>query len=93
MEVEREFKRNFIRLSDQQFDKFILDVAQRQRFNSTDDFYAAIGYGGISLNKMMPHIKDEYVKEFKQPEPVEGRYQDNEALAEEAHKEPGRRSY
>lgn len=71
MEVEREFKRNFIRLSDQQFDKFILDVAQRQRFNSTDDFYAAIGYGGISLNKMMPHIKDEYVKEFKQPKPVE----------------------
>lgn len=71
MEVEREFKRNFIRLSDQQFDKFILDVAQRQRFNSADDFYAAIGYGGISLNKMMPHIKDEYVKEFKQPEPVE----------------------
>ena len=71
MEVEREFKRNFIRLSDQQFDKFILDVAQRQRFNSTDDFYAAIGYGGISLNKMMPHIKDEYVKEFKLPEPVE----------------------
>lgn len=71
MEVEREFKRNFIRLSDQQFDKFIFDVAQRQRFNSTDDFYAAIGYGGISLNKMMPHIKDEYVKEFKQPEPVE----------------------
>ena len=71
MEVEREFKRNFIRLSDQQFDKFILDVAQRQRFNSADDFYAAIGYGGISLNKMMPHIKDAYVKEFKQPEPVE----------------------
>lgn len=71
MEVEREFKRNFIRLNDQQFEKFILEVAQRQRFNSADDFYAAIGYGGISLNKMMPHIKDEYVKEFKQPEPVE----------------------
>ena len=71
MEVEREFKRNFIKLNDQQFDKFILEVAQRQRFNSADDFYAAIGYGGISLNKMMPHIKDEYVKEFKQTEPAE----------------------
>ena len=71
MEVEREFKRNFIRLNDQQFDKFILEIAQRQRFNSAEDFFAAIGYGGISLNKMMPHIKDEYVKEFKQPEPVE----------------------
>lgn len=71
MEVEREFKRNFIRLNDQQFDKFILDVAQRQRFNSADDFFAAIGYGGVSINKMMPHIKDEYVKEFKQTEPAE----------------------
>lgn len=71
MEVEREFKRNFIRINDQQFDKFILEIAQRQRFNSAEDFFAAIGYGGISLNKMMPHIKDEYVKEFKQSEPVE----------------------
>lgn len=71
MEVEREFKRNFIRINDQQFDKFILEIAQHQRFNSAEDFFAAIGYGGISLNKMMPHIKDEYVKEFKQPEPVE----------------------
>lgn len=71
MEVEREFKRNFIRLNDQQFDKFILEVAQRQRFNSADDFYAAIGYGGVSINKMMPHIKDEYVKEFKQTELTE----------------------
>lgn len=71
MEVEREFKRNFIRLDDKQFDKFVLEIAQKQRFNSAEDFFAAIGYGGISLNKMMPHIKDEYVKEFKQPEPVE----------------------
>lgn len=71
MEVEREFKRNFIRLTDQQFDKFILEIAQKQRFNSADDLFAAIGYGGISLNKMMPHVKDEYVKEFKQPEPIE----------------------
>ncbi len=71
MEVEREFKRNFIRLNDRELEKFLFEIAQRQRFNSIDDFYAAIGYGGISLNKMMPHIKDEYVKEFKQPESVE----------------------
>lgn len=71
MEVEREFKRNFIRLSEKELEKFIFGIAQRQRLGSVDDFYAAIGYGGISLNKMMPHIKDEYVKEYKQPEPVE----------------------
>ncbi len=68
LEVEREFRRNFIRLSDADFDRFITMIAQRQRFTTPEDFFAAIGYGGVSLNKMMPHIKDEYVKMFKQPE-------------------------
>lgn len=68
LEVEREFRRNFIRLSDDDYEKFIMMIAQRQRFTTADEFYAAIGYGGVSLNKMMPHIKDEYIKAFKQPE-------------------------
>ena len=68
LEVEREFKRNFIRLNDDDLEKFVLIIAQRQRFADTDEFYAAIGYGGVSINKMMPHIKDEYVRMFKQPE-------------------------
>ncbi len=68
LEIEREFRRNFIRLSDSDFEKFITLIAQRQRFTTPDEFYAAIGYGGVSLNKMMPHIKDEYVKMFRQPE-------------------------
>lgn len=71
LEVEREFRRNFIRLSDEDMEKFVLTIAQRQRIQSTDDFYAAIGYGGISINKMMPHIKDEYVKTFRQEEQKE----------------------
>jgi GTP pyrophosphokinase len=32
---------------------------------SVDDLYAAIGYGGISLIRLMPHIKDEYNKNYK----------------------------
>lgn len=68
LEIEREFRRNFIRLNDDDYEKFITMIAQRQRFTSAEEFYAAIGYGGVSLNKMMPHIKDEYVKVFKQPE-------------------------
>ena len=68
LEIEREFRRNFIRLNDDDYEKFITMIAQRQRFTSAEEFYAAIGYGGVSLNKMMPHIKDEYVKAFKQPE-------------------------
>ena len=68
LEVEREFRRNYIRLSDNDFEKFVYMIAQRQRFATIEDFFAAIGYGGVSLNKMMPHIKDEYVKMFRQPE-------------------------
>ena len=71
LEVEREFRRNYIRLNDSDFDKFVFAIAQRQRFATTDDFYAAIGYGGASINRMMPHIKDEYVKMFRQEEEPE----------------------
>lgn len=71
LEVEREFKRNFIRLSDEEFDAFVAVLAQKQRFSTVDDFYAAIGFGGLSLNKMMPHIKDEYNKRYKRHESEE----------------------
>ncbi len=67
-EVEREFKRNFIHLEDEAYDEFVLEIAQRQKFASIDDFYAAIGYGGFSLTRMMPHIKDEYVKQYVKTE-------------------------
>lgn len=68
LEVEREFRRNFIRLNDDELEKFVTELAQRQKFPNADDFYAAIGYGGVSINKMMPHIKDEYVKTYRRPE-------------------------
>ena len=63
--VEREFRRNAIRLDDAQREEFILSLAQKQRMNTADDFYAAVGYGGISISKMMPHIKDDYSKLVK----------------------------
>ncbi len=61
-EVEKEFKRNFIRLNEPEFSEFILKIAERQNCKSLDDFYAAIGYGGISLIRLMPKIKEDYTK-------------------------------
>ena len=61
-EVEKEFRRNFIRLTDAQYDEFIAKIAERQHCKTVDDFYAAIGYGGISLIRMMPKIKEDYAK-------------------------------
>ncbi len=63
-EVEREFRKNYIRLSDEDYQKFIKKLAERQRMENIDDFYAAIGYGGLSIIRLMPYIKEEYQKNY-----------------------------
>lgn len=64
-ELEREFRRNGIILDEDQYDDFVLEVAKRQHFNTADEFLAAIGYGGIVLSKIMPRVKDDYLKAVK----------------------------
>lgn len=67
-EIEREFRRNYIRLTEEEYDKFIRNLAARQRFDNLDDFYAAIGFGGISVIRLMPYIKEEYNKNYRPQE-------------------------
>ncbi len=69
-QLEREFKRNFIRLTEEEYEEFVLKIAERQHCKTIDDFYAAIGYGGISLIRLMPRIKEDYGKLKKTDEPV-----------------------
>ncbi len=68
-EVEREFKRNNINLPEKQMLEFIAKIAERQRCNSVDDFFAAIGYGGITFTKLIPRIKEDYSKLVKASQP------------------------
>ena len=68
-EIEREFSRNRIHLPEKQMLEFISKIAERQHCNGVDEFFAAIGYGGISLMKIMPRIKDEYTKLMKELQP------------------------
>ncbi|MBO7217561.1 MAG: bifunctional (p)ppGpp synthetase/guanosine-3',5'-bis(diphosphate) 3'-pyrophosphohydrolase, partial [Clostridia bacterium] len=63
--IESEFKRGSIILPDADMQNFLLDIAKRQRLASIDELYAAIGYGGVSLEKIMPRIKEDYVKLVK----------------------------
>ncbi len=65
-QIERDFARNNIRLPEDEMAEFIEKTAARQHFNSVDDFYAAIGYGGVVLSKIMPRIKDEYQRILKE---------------------------
>lgn len=61
-ELEKEFKRNYIRLNDDKYDEFIKKIASRQRCNTAEELYAKIGYGGISVSRIMPAIKELYNK-------------------------------
>lgn len=70
-ELEKEFLRNGIRLTDDQQESFLLDIAKRQKFATLDDFYAAIGFGGLHLSKIMPRIKEEYNRSLKASVPVD----------------------
>ena len=62
-ELEREFRRNYIRFDDDDelFD-FIQKIADKQNCRNIEDFYAKIGYGGVSVSKLMPGIKDNYLR-------------------------------
>lgn len=69
-EIEREFRRNRIVLDGDAYDDFIKNLAERQHMPTVEDFYAAIGYGGISVIKMLPQIRENYTKLVKAKEPV-----------------------
>lgn len=68
-EIEMEFRRNNIRLSEDKYEDFLINIAHRRHCATLDDFYAAIGYGGISINRLMPRIKEEYNKLIKVADP------------------------
>ena len=69
LEVEKEFSRNGIKLGEEELENFLTEVAKKQNCNSIEDFYATIGYGGISLSKIMPRIKDDFQKLQRESEP------------------------
>lgn len=69
-ELEREFKRNYINLSGEELEQMIENIAKRQHCESVDDFYAAIGYGGIVVSRLMPKIKEDYKLARQQEAPA-----------------------
>lgn len=60
--LEAEFKRNNITFPDKQMTEFVENLSKRQHYESVEDFYAAIGYGGVILSKLIQRIKEDYQK-------------------------------
>ncbi|MCQ2459420.1 MAG: bifunctional (p)ppGpp synthetase/guanosine-3',5'-bis(diphosphate) 3'-pyrophosphohydrolase [Ruminococcus sp.] len=74
-QLEREFKRNRIKLAPAEYNDFLCDLFRKHNCENLEDFYASIGYGGISLSKIMPRLRDKYEKQFEEkkeilPQPV-----------------------
>lgn len=61
-ELEKEFKRNFIRVPEEDLQNFLADDMKRHNCSTLDNFYAAIGYGGVILSRMTQRLKDRYEK-------------------------------
>jgi len=61
---KQELKRTHIRLPESDWEAFLADDLKRYNCTTLDDFFASIGYGGTSLSKIMPRLKERYVKEY-----------------------------
>ena len=62
--IERELKRQGMNLTEEEYPEFFRSVSVKKQYNTLDDFYAAVGYGGIQLWKIMPRLREEYQKTY-----------------------------
>ena len=70
-EFEREMKRAGMLIPEDKYEEFMQEQMRKSHMDSIDDFYAAIGYGGIILTKIMPRLREDYARLIVKPlEPV-----------------------
>ncbi|MBR3144802.1 MAG: bifunctional (p)ppGpp synthetase/guanosine-3',5'-bis(diphosphate) 3'-pyrophosphohydrolase [Clostridia bacterium] len=62
-EIDREMRRENMHFENEEEMEALLDESvKRYHFNDIEEFYAAIGYGGILLSKIMPRLREDYQK-------------------------------
>lgn len=66
--IDKEFARLKRNCAEEERLTIITNVAKRFTMNELDDFYNALGYGGLALSKVVTKIKDEFEKLFKDKE-------------------------
>ena len=66
--LESELRRNSVVLPEKEMREFLEEIAKKQKCANLDELYAAIGYGGITLEKLLPRIKEEYTRLVKTAE-------------------------
>ncbi len=67
-EVEKEVKRHGYAPSEDALNEIIASIGKKVGINNADDFYNTLGFGGISLQRFIPKIKEELEKVYKTEE-------------------------
>lgn len=62
-----ELKREGLTLGDEDMIDILSTVAKRLSFNEPDDMVAAIGYGGLTVKRVVNRVRDEFKRQHKQP--------------------------
>ncbi len=60
IELERLYRRNHIHLNEEESKRVLTRLSNRKGFENEDDFLAAIGYGSISMDNILPIVREEY---------------------------------
>jgi GTP pyrophosphokinase len=61
-EVEKEVRKIGKSFTDEEVESVITTIAKRVGIQDADDFYNTIGFGGLSLSRFIPKLKDEFDK-------------------------------
>ncbi len=61
-EVERELRKINKNVTDAQIEELVLNAARRVGIQTADDFYNTLGFGGLSLQRFLPKIREEIEK-------------------------------
>lgn len=80
--LEKEAKRQGYSLSSLMKSEWLEPIFKRYKLQSTDDLYASVGYGGLTMNQVLMRLIEEYRKEHKIIKA------ENESEGEQAHKKP-----
>ena len=69
-DIEREMRRENMHFENESAEEqFLEETAKRYHYNDCEEFFAAIGYGGILLSNIMPRLREEYNKKNADKKP------------------------
>lgn len=91
--LDKELRRKGIIINESNLSKIANQISKKLSLSSEEDLYAAIGYGGITLNQIIPkirdHIKKEAPKELIEKELPKANYQNQHTYDRRPKKSQG----